>query len=194
MLCFSVLLPCSLHQFLSLSLFGSHLPAFSLLTGQLLVKSTIDWDTTTRSSPTLPAGHHPGPNTATGTRGSPQVAQGKESACNAREAGHAGSVPGSGRSRAGKIPCPAVQEEHQARPGARPPMCSPTPQRKIPELREVREHPRDTQHTWLTHTLSPWLAPAGLGFGPQPFACPGGDRGEGHRAEMLGRGGNGSPL
>ena len=55
-------------------------------------------------SPTLPAGHHPGPNTATDTQGSPRWHSGKESACNARDAGHAGSIPGSGRSRARGAP------------------------------------------------------------------------------------------
>ena len=96
--------PHSISPSLSLFLSGSQLPAFSLLIRQLRVKSTLYWDATTRSSPTLPAGHHPGPNTATDTQGSPRWHSGKESACNARDAGHAGSIPGSGRSRARGAP------------------------------------------------------------------------------------------
>ena len=153
------------------------------------MKSTIDWDPTTKSSPTPPAGHHPGPNTDTDPRGSPQVAQ-WESICLQCERCRTCRF----KPWVGKIPWPAVQEEHRAPSGVRPPICIPIPQRKIPEFREVREHPRDTQHTRLTHTLPPLPDPAGLGIGPQPFACPGRGRGKGHKAEMLGRGGNSSPL
>ena len=83
-----------------------------------------------------------------------------------------------------------VQEEPRVPPGARPPVCGPAPQRNIPELREVRQHPRSTQHTSLSHT-SPLCWP---GHQTSALRLPSWGRDEGHRAKMLGRRGNGSRL
>ena len=69
-----------------------------------------------------------------------------------------------------------VQEEPRVPRGARPPICSPVPQRNIPELREVRQHPRNTQHTSLSHT-SPPLPAWASDLSPSPTQLGAGTRG-----------------